>query len=94
MWGAAPVLGVPLVLLFNTIGLNPVVALAGMSVIWPLGDAIPPTAIIGRLTTTTVGMKEPYTKFLKYCLVPAILIAVVGTLMVVFSKKLAFLTVF
>jgi CitMHS family citrate-Mg2+:H+ or citrate-Ca2+:H+ symporter len=49
MWGAAPVLGVPLVLLFNTIGLDPVVALAGMSVIWPLGDAIPPTAI-GRLT--------------------------------------------
>jgi hypothetical protein len=94
MWGAAPVLGVPLVLLFNTIGLDPVVALAGMSVIWPLGDAIPPTAIIGRLTTATVGMKEPYGKFLRYCLVPAVLIAVVGTLMVVFSKKLAFLTVF
>ena len=94
MWGAAPVLGVPLVLLFNTIGLNPVVALAGMSVIWPLGDAIPPTAIIGRLTTATVGMKEPYPKFLKYCLVPAVFIAVVGTLMVVFSKKLAFLAVF
>ncbi len=30
MWGAAPVLGVPLVLLFNTMGLNPIVALAGM----------------------------------------------------------------
>ncbi len=42
-----------------------------MSVIWPLGDAIPPTAIIGRLTTSTVGMKEPYGKFLRYCLVPA-----------------------
>jgi len=94
MWGAAPVLGVPLVLLFNTIGLDPVVALAGMSVIWPLGDAIPPTAIIGRLTTATVGMKEPYGRFLRYCLVPGVLIAVVGTLMVVFSKKLAFLTVF
>ncbi len=93
MWGAAPVIGVPLVLLFNTIGLNPVVALAGMSVIWPLGDAIPPTAIIGRLTTSTVVVEEPYSKFLKYCLVPAALIAVVGTLMVVFSKKLGFLTV-
>jgi hypothetical protein len=94
MWGAAPVLGVPLVLLFNTIGLDPVVALAGMSVIWPLGDAIPPTAIIGRLTTATVGMKDSYGRFLRYCLVPALLIAVAGTLMVVFSKKLAFLTVF
>jgi hypothetical protein len=94
MWGAAPVLGVPLVLLFNTIGLDPVVALAGMSVIWPLGDAIPPTAIIGRLTASTIDMKEPYGRLLKACLVPAALIALVGTLMVVFSKKLAFLTVF
>jgi hypothetical protein len=94
MWGSAPVLGVPLVLFFNTIGLNPIVALAGMTIIWPLGDAIPPTAIIGRLTVATVGMKEPYSRFLKHCLVPAILMAIVGTLMVVFSKKLAFLTVF
>jgi hypothetical protein len=94
MWGAAPVLGVPLVLLFNTLNLNPIVALAGMSVIWPLGDAIPPTAIIGRLTVGTVGMKEPYRVFLKLCLGPAFLIALAGTLMVVFSKKLAFLTVF
>jgi len=94
MWGAAPVLGVPLILLFNTINLNPIIALAGMSVIWPLGDAIPPTAIIGRLTVETIGMKEPYGKFLKHCLVPAALIIIVGTLMVFFSKKLAFLTVF
>jgi CitMHS family citrate-Mg2+:H+ or citrate-Ca2+:H+ symporter len=44
MWGAAPVLGVPLVLLFNTVGFNPIIALAGMSIIWPLGDALPPTS--------------------------------------------------
>ncbi len=92
MWGAAPVLGVPLVLLFNTIGLNPIIALAGMSIIWPLGDALPPTAIIGRLTAQTVGMKEPYSRLLKHCIIPAIIIMAVGTLMVVFSKKLAFLT--
>jgi CitMHS family citrate-Mg2+:H+ or citrate-Ca2+:H+ symporter len=94
MWGAAPVLGVPLILLFNTIGLNPVVALAGMSVIWPLGDAIPPTAIIGRLTVENLGMKEKYGRFLKYCIVPALLIIITGLLMIVFSKKLSFLTVF
>jgi len=94
MWGAAPVLGVPLVLLFNTRGLDPVVALAGMSVIWPLGDALPPTAIIGRLTVDTVGVKERYSKFLKLCLVPAAIIALLGTLMVIFSKKLSFLTLF
>lgn len=92
MWGAAPVLGVPLVLLFNTIGLNPIIALAGMSVIWPLGDALPPTAIIGRLTKETVAMKEPYSHLLKNCIIPAIIIMTVGTLMVIFSKKLSFLT--
>ncbi|NOR15301.1 MAG: C4-dicarboxylate ABC transporter [Candidatus Aminicenantes bacterium] len=92
MWGAAPVLGVPLVLLFNTIGLNPIVALAGMSVIWPLGDALPPTAIIGRLTQDTVGLEGSYGQLLKQCLIPAVIIVVAGTLMVIFSKELSFLT--
>ena len=92
MWGAAPVLGVPLVLLFNTMGLNPIVALAGMSVIWPLGDALPPTAVIGRLTVDVVGYREAYASFLRACAVPAVIIMIVGTLMVVFSGRLSFLT--
>jgi CitMHS family citrate-Mg2+:H+ or citrate-Ca2+:H+ symporter len=92
MWGAAPVIGVPLVLLFNTIGLNPIVALAGMSIIWPLGDALPPTAIIGRLTVDITGYKESYISFLKACIVPAIIISIIGTLMVIYSKQLGFLT--
>ncbi|MFC1545317.1 C4-dicarboxylate ABC transporter [Gemmatimonadota bacterium] len=92
MWGAAPVIGVPLILLFNTMGLNPIIALAGMSVIWPLGDALPPTAIIGRLTVEVVDYRDSYIQFLKSCLVPAIIIMIIGTLMVVFSSKLSFLT--
>ena len=92
MWGAAPVIGVPLVLLFNARGLDPIVALAGMSLIWPLGDALPPTAIIGRLTVEVIGFKGAYGKFLRACLVPAILIIVIGTLMVIYSKELGFLT--
>ena len=92
MWGAAPVIGVPLVLLFNTIGLNPIVALAGMSIIWPLGDALQPTAIIGRLTVDITGYKESYMSFLKACIVPAIIISIIGTLMVIYSKQLGFLT--
>lgn len=92
MYGAAPVLGVPLVLLFNTIGLDPIIALAGMSIIWPLGDALPPTAIIGRLTVSVVGYDEPYGRFLKCCVIPSIIIMLMGTLMVVFSSRLSFLT--
>ncbi len=92
MYAAAPVLGVPLALLFNTIGLNPIIALAGMSVIWPLGDALPPTAIIGRLTVEVTGFRGRYTEFLKCCILPAIVTICLGTLMVVMSKKLEFLT--
>jgi len=92
MYGSAAVFGVPLVLLFNSIGMNPIIALAGMSVIWPLGDALPPTAIIGRLTVDVVGPKESYKAFLKQCIIPAILICILGMLMVIFSKDLAFLT--
>jgi CitMHS family citrate-Mg2+:H+ or citrate-Ca2+:H+ symporter len=92
MWGSAPVLGVPLVLLFNNIGLDPIVALAGMSVIWPLGDALPPTAIIGRLTVEVVDYREKYGGFLRACIFPSIIIMIVGTLMVVYSSHLHFLT--
>lgn len=92
MYGAAAVFGVPLILLFNSMGMNPIVALAGMSVIWPLGDALPPTAIIGRLTVDVTGSQDSYGKFLKQCIVPAIFICIIGTLMVVFSKDLGFLT--
>lgn len=92
MYGSAAIFGVPLILLFNTMGLDPIVALAGMSIIWPLGDALPPTAIIGRLTVNVVGTKESYPKFLKQCIVPAVIICILGTLMVIFSNKLDFLT--
>jgi TRAP-type C4-dicarboxylate transport system permease large subunit len=92
MYGSAAVFGVPLVLLFNSMGLNPIIALAGMSVIWPLGDALPPTAIIGRLTVDVAGAKDSYGKFLKKCIVPAIVIMILGTLMVIYSKQLGFLT--
>ncbi len=92
MWGAAPVIGVPLILLFNMRGLDPIVALAGMSVIWPLGDALPPTAIIGRLTVDVVGFKGRYSQFLRACALPALIIIVIGMLMVVYSKQLSWLT--
>ena len=92
MYGAAAVFGVPLILLFNSIGMNPIVALAGMSVIWPLGDALPPTAIIGRLTVDVAGAQDSYGKFLKMCIVAAIFICIIGTLMVIYSKDLGFLT--
>ena len=74
------------------IGLNPIVALAEISLSGPLGDALPPTAIIGRLTVNVVGYEGSDGAFLRACAVPAVVIAIVGTLMVIYSAKLAWLT--
>ncbi len=91
-YAVAPLLGVPLVLLFNMKGFNPIIALAGMATIWPLGDALPPTALVGRAAVMTVGYEGSYYKgFLRACLVPALFILLLGTIYLVFSKNLGFL---
>ncbi|HHY46779.1 MAG TPA: C4-dicarboxylate ABC transporter [Firmicutes bacterium] len=91
-YGAAPLLGVPLIFLFNMKGLDPIIALAGMATIWPLGDALPPTTLVGRAAVMTVGYDGPYYQgFLKRCIVPALFIAALGTVYVVFSNALSFL---
>jgi len=93
LYGVAAVLGVPLILLFNSLGLNAILATVGISLICPLGDALPPTRIIGRLTTETVGYKGPYVNLLKKCTVPWIVITVVGILLIIFSNSLKFLLI-
>jgi len=90
-YGGAVVLGIPLIWMFNARGINPVIALSGLSLLWPLGDALPPTKLIGRLTVDTVGYKGKYGNFLKTCIVPWILITVTGILMIAFSNQLSFL---
>ena len=66
-------------------------AIAGLSLIWPLGDGLPPTALIGRLTVMMSEYKESYGSFLKATWLPWIVITAVGILMVIFSAKLSFL---
>jgi CitMHS family citrate-Mg2+:H+ or citrate-Ca2+:H+ symporter len=90
-YGGIAVLGVPLIWMFNARGINTVIALAGLTLLWPLGDGLPPTKLIGRLTVDTVGYTGSYGRFLKECLVPWIAITIVGVLMVAFSNQLAFL---
>jgi TRAP-type C4-dicarboxylate transport system permease large subunit len=90
-FGGAAVIGIPLIWTFNSMGVHPTIALSGLSLLWCLGDALPPSAIIGRLTVQTVGYKGSYGSFVKACAVPWVLITIVGTLMVVFSRELSFL---
>ena len=93
LYGIAAVLGIPLIFLFNSLNLNPIIATVGIILICPLGDALPPTRIIGRLTVETVGYKESYTSFLQKCMVPWIVITVVGICMVIFANSFKFLLI-
>ena len=91
-YAAAPLLGVPLILLFNMNGINPIMALAGMAVMFPIGDMLPPTTVVGRATTMALGYTGPYYKgFVKRCLIPAAFILLLGTLYIVFGNELSFL---
>jgi hypothetical protein len=90
-YGAAAILGIPLIWFLDSIGLHATVALAGLSLLWPLGDGLPPTALIGRLSIMVSEYKGSYWSFLKSTWLPWIVITVVGILMVVFSAKLDFL---
>ncbi|MCP2521033.1 C4-dicarboxylate ABC transporter [Candidatus Aminicenantes bacterium AC-335-A11] len=90
-YGGAAVIGIPLVWYFDSIGLHATVVMAGLSLLWPLGDGLPPTALIGRLSVMVSEYKESYWTFLKSTWIPWIVITIVGILMVVFSAKLSFL---
>ncbi len=91
-YAAAPLLGIPLILLFNMKGLNPIIALSAMAVMWPLGDILPPTAVVGRATVIELKYQGSYYgEFVKTCLVPMVIILLVCTLFIIFSKQLSFL---
>ena len=91
-YAVAPLIGVPLIMLFNMRGLDPIIALSAMSVLWPIGDCLPPTAVVGRAAVMELNYKgKYYREFVAACAVPFIAIAVVCTLFLVFSKELSFL---
>lgn len=90
-YGAAAIIGIPLIWFLDSIGLHATVAIAGLSLLWPLGDGLPPTALIGRLSVMVSEYKDSYWTFLKATWVPWVIITIVGILMVVFSAHLEFL---
>lgn len=88
-YAVAPLLGVPLILLFNMKGLNPIIALSAMAVMWPLGDCLPPTAVVGRAAVIELKYEGHYYKdFVKTCLVPMGAILLLCTLVLIFSNTL------
>jgi hypothetical protein len=90
-YGAAAVLGIPLIWYLDSLGFHATVAIAGLTFLWPLGDGLPPTALIGRLSVMVSEYKGSYWDFLKTTWLPWIFITAVAVLMIWFSAKLAFL---
>ncbi len=90
-YGGAAIIGIPLVWFLDSVGLHATVVIAGLSLLWPLGDGLPPTALIGRLTVMVSEYKDSYWSFLRATWLPWIVITVTGILMVIFSSRLEFL---
>ena len=90
-YGGAAIIGIPLIWFLDSVGLHATVAIAGLSLLWPLGDGLPPTALIGRLSVMVSDYKGSYWSFLKTTWLPWIVITAVGILMVIFSTELGFL---
>ena len=88
-YAVAPLLGVPLIMLFNMKGYDAVIALAAWSVMWPVGDCLPPTAVVGRATVLQLDYKGNYYKgFLKAALVPMLFILALCTVAMIFNNQL------
>lgn len=90
-YGAAAILGIPLIWYLDSLGYHATVAISGLSLLWPLGDGLPPTALIGRLSVMVSNYEGSYWSFLRKTWLPWIIITITGVLMVVFSQKLSFL---
>ncbi len=88
-YAVAPLLGVPLIMLFNMLGYNAVIALATWSVMWPVGDCLPPTAVVGRAAVMELDYKGNYYKgFVKTALIPMLFVLALCTLAMVFNNQL------
>jgi len=90
-YGGAAIVGIPLVWYLDSIGLHATVVIAALSFLWALGDGLPPTALIGRMSIMVSDYKDSYGSFLRATWLPWLVITATAILMIVFSAKLAFL---
>ncbi len=85
-FGSASVLGVPFLLAL--IANDQIITASALSLIASLGDMMPPTALAGLFAAKIVGV-ENYVSVLKKCIVPCLVIVIVGILFIIFSNQIA-----
>lgn len=87
-YAVAPLFGVPLIMLFNMLGYDPVIALSTWAVMLPLGDCLPPTAVVGRAAVMELEYKGGYYRdFVKTALVPMFFILALCTITMIFCNE-------
>ena len=88
-YAVAPLFGVPLIMLFNMLGYNPIIALSCWAVMWPVGDCLPPTAVVGRASVLEMNYKGNYYKgFVKNALIPMLFVLALCTIAMIFNKPI------
>jgi len=90
-FGSAVILGTPLIFVFNAVGGNVTVVAAAFSMLFALGDCLPPSRIVGRTAIETVGYRGSYTSFLRATAVPWVAMGIVALTMLIAPNRLAFL---
>jgi CitMHS family citrate-Mg2+:H+ or citrate-Ca2+:H+ symporter len=76
---------------FNAVGANVTVVAAAFSMLFALGDCLPPSRIVGRTAIETVGYKGSYGSFLKATAVPWLFMGLVALGMLMFPGRVGFL---
>lgn len=88
-YGACSVLGVPFSYIYaSLLGGNSVVVLAAISLIASVGDMMPPTALAGLFAAQITGVK-PYTRILKRCIIPIVVLLAYACFFLANSKMIA-----
>lgn len=89
-FGAVAVLGVPF--FFALLGGDVIIVAAALSLIASVGDLMPPTALAGIFAAQVVGV-DNYLVVLRKCLIPAVLVVIIGIIFVIYSLAFDFLVI-
>ena len=93
-YSSAIILGTPLIFLFNSVGVNVTIVATALSLIYPLGDCLPPSRISGRVAIDVSGYTGSYLSFLRAILVPALFMGLVALGMLVYANHFRWLIVY
>ncbi|MCF4114603.1 MULTISPECIES: citrate transporter [Dethiosulfovibrio] len=92
-YGSAIILGTPMIFLFNSVGFNVTIVATALSLMFPLGDCLPPSRISGRVAIEVSGYEGSYMSFLKGIFVPALFMGLVALFMLINANAFKFLVI-